>query len=104
MSLSATVEATQQDEQTIQEWLEKRCPEIKEKAEKEGYTILFVDESAIYLLPGVVYTWAPKGETPLLRVPPSRKYYSAISAVSRAKNLYKHIELGNGYHGSKPWR
>lgn len=83
-----SVKATQRDEQAIQEWLEKRWLEIKEKAEKEGYTVLFVDESAFYLLPGVVYTWAPKGETPLLRVPLSREHYSAISAISRTGNLY----------------
>jgi hypothetical protein len=34
---------------------------------KEGRTILFVDQSGFYLLPMVVRTYAPVGQTPVLR-------------------------------------
>src|SRR3712207_9449535 len=33
---------------------------------KEGRTILFVDQSGFYLLPTVVRTYAPVGQTPVL--------------------------------------
>ena len=39
----------------------------KKKADDEGRTIIFADESGFYLLPFVCRTYAPKGETPLLR-------------------------------------
>ena len=44
--------------------------------------ILWVDESGFYLLPGLVRTYAPRGQTPILRVPLSRDHLSAISAIS----------------------
>jgi transposase len=43
---------------------------------------VWVDESAFYLLPGVVRTYAPKGQTPVLRLPLSRDHLSAISGIT----------------------
>jgi transposase len=60
----------------------------QKKARREGYKLLFVDESAFYLLPGMVRTWAPKGETPTLKVPLTRNHYSVISAISPEGELY----------------
>lgn len=60
----------------------------KKRAVAEGRTILFVDESAFYLLPGVVRTWAPVGETPLLRCKLTRDHYSVISAITPTGELY----------------
>jgi hypothetical protein len=34
---------------------------------KEGRTVLFVDQSGFYLLPAVVRSYAPVGQTPVLR-------------------------------------
>jgi transposase len=47
-----------------------------------------VDESAFYLLPGVVRTWAPVGETPILRCKLTRDHYSVISAITPSGQLY----------------
>jgi transposase len=47
-----------------------------------------VDESAFYLLPGVVKTWSPKGETPVLRHKLTRDHLSVISAVSSEGDLF----------------
>jgi transposase len=60
----------------------------KKRAVAEGRTILFVDESAFYLLPGVVRTWAPVGETPLLRCKLTRDHYSVISAITPTGELF----------------
>jgi transposase len=60
----------------------------RKKAQDEGYTLLFVDESAFYLLPGVVRTWAPLGRTPILRCPLSRDHLSVISAITPSGELY----------------
>jgi transposase len=41
-----------------------------------------MDESAFYLLPAVVSTWAPVGQTPRLRTPLTRDHLSALGAVT----------------------
>ncbi len=64
------------------------------KAQQEGWTILCVDESAFYLLPGVVRTYAPTGQTPLLRVPLSRDHLSAISGITPDGQLFLHVQDG----------
>jgi transposase len=63
------------------------CPRSK-KAQVEERTLLYIDESAFYLLPGVVTTWAPAGETPVLRCKLTRDHLSVISAISPKGKLY----------------
>lgn len=53
----------------------------KKGALKQGLTPVFVDESAYYLLPSVVATWAPVGKTPRLWTPLTRDHLSALGAV-----------------------
>jgi transposase len=50
--------------------------------------ILWIDESGFYLLPAAVRTYAPRGQTPILRVPLSRDHLSVISAISPAGELF----------------
>ena len=47
-----------------------------------------MDESAFYPLPGVVRTWAPRGETPVLRHKLTRDPLSVISAVTPEGGLF----------------
>jgi transposase len=58
------------------------------KAETEGYTIVFLDESGFYLLPMAVRTWAPRGQTPVLRYRLTHDHLSAISAITPQGKLY----------------
>jgi hypothetical protein len=51
-------------------------------ADEQGATIVWVDESGVYLLPMAVPTWAPRGKTPLLRVRLTHEHLSAISAIT----------------------
>jgi len=62
------------------------------KAQAEQRTILFVDEAGFYLLPFVARTYAPRGQTPVLRAPLSRDHLSAISAVTADGRLYTHLQ------------
>jgi transposase len=57
-------------------------------AEAQRQTILFLDESGFYPLPSVVRTYAPVGQTPILREWYTRDHLSAISAISPAGKLY----------------
>lgn len=59
----------------------------KKGADQEGRTIVWADESAFYLLPGAVRTYAPRGRTPILRLPLTRDHLSVISAITPAGQL-----------------
>jgi transposase len=51
-------------------------------AAEDGRTIVWVDESGFYLLPGRVRTYAPRGRTPVLRVRLTRDHLSVIGGVT----------------------
>jgi transposase len=61
-------------------------------AEAQQQTILFLDESGFYPLPSVVRTYAPGGQTPILREWCTRDHLSAISAISPEGKLYFHSQ------------
>jgi transposase len=54
----------------------------RKKGAREGRIVLFIDEAAFYPLPAVVTTYAPIGETPILREVVGHDHLSAISAVT----------------------
>ena len=62
----------------------ERCAlaRVEKKAAEEGRTIVFIDESGVYLLPMVVRTYAPCGQTPILKEFLSYKHLSLIGAVT----------------------
>lgn len=49
---------------------------------KEGRTILFADQSGFYMLPAVVRSYAPVGQTPVLHEQLSHDHLSAMSAIT----------------------
>src|SRR5262245_33937579 len=61
------------------------CPE--KKARREGRLIICVDEAGFYLLPGLVRTYAPCGETPVLKVFQTRDHLSVMSGVTTTGQL-----------------
>jgi transposase len=63
-------------------------------AQAQQQTILCVDESGFYPLPSVVRTYAPIGQTPMLREWWTRDHLPAISAVSPEGKLYFHGQDG----------
>ena len=58
------------------------------KAKQEGRVILYVDESACYLLPMLRLTWAPRGQTPVLREQAGRDHLSLIAAIAPNGRIY----------------
>ena len=52
---------------------------------------MWVDESGFYLLPARVRTYAPRGRTPVLRVPLRRDHLSVISAITWTGKLFLHV-------------
>jgi transposase len=65
---------------------------------KEGRTIVFCDQSGFYLLPSVVRTYAPIGETPILGEHLSRDHLSAMSGITLEGKLYM-LEQDRSFKG-----
>jgi transposase len=63
----------------------------KKKAEQDQVTIVWVDEAGFYLLPMGVRTWAPRGQTPVLRVKLTRDHLSAISGITPTGRLFMQV-------------
>ena len=60
----------------------------EKKAAAEGRTIVFIDEAGVYLLPFVVRTYAPRGQTPILKALLSYKHLSLIGAITAQGRLF----------------
>ena len=59
---------------------------------QEGRTIVWVDETGFYLLPGCVRTYARRGQTPVLHVRLTRDHLAAIGAVTLDGRLLLRIQ------------
>jgi hypothetical protein len=64
----------------------------QKKAIAEERTLVFVDQSGFYLLPGVVKTNAPVGQTPVIRAPLSRDHLSAMGGITPEGKLYLMVQ------------
>lgn len=64
----------------------------EKKAEQEKRTIVFVDESGFYLLPMAVRTYAPRGQTPVLRVKLTRDHLSVIGGITEKGRLFMQMQ------------
>jgi transposase len=54
----------------------------------DGWRMVFVDESGFYLLPGLVRTYAPCGQTPVLRAVYTHDHLSVMSGITMDGRLY----------------
>ena len=70
----------------------------QKRALKEGRTIVFADQSGFYLLPAVVRTYAPIGQTPVLHEQLSRDHLSVMSAIPLEGKLYM-VEQEKAFKG-----
>jgi len=59
----------------------------KKGAATEGRTLVWVDEAGFYLLPAAVRTYAPRGQTPLLRGPLTRDHLAVIGGITPTGQL-----------------
>lgn len=76
----------------------ERWPSLKKGALKERRTIVFCDQSGFYLLPAVVRTYAPIGQTPVLHEQLSRDHLSVMSGITPEGKLYM-IEQERAFKG-----
>ncbi len=79
--------AYQQDPEKVAAYLKVEYPKIKKRAKAKGACILFGDESSIRSDYHSGTTWAPKGETPIVRTTGARFKINMISAISAKGEL-----------------
>lgn len=80
--------ALQRDEEAIERWRVETWPELLRRAKRERRTLLFVDEAAFYLLPGVVKTYSPKGLTPLFAAVQTHDHLSVMGGLTPHGKVY----------------
>jgi transposase len=80
--------AIQRDEAAIVYWRTSVWPELRRKAGRERRALIFTDESGFYLLPGVVKTYGPKGNTPVIDKWLTRDHLSVMGGFTPAGKVY----------------
>jgi transposase len=92
--------AIQRDEDAIQRWRDEVWPELLRRARRERRVLVFEDESGFYLLPGLVRTYAPEAQTPVIREKQTRDHLSVMGGMTPQGEVYTlaRQESLNGSH------
>lgn len=79
--------AYQQDPEKVKEWLGSQYPAIRKEAKKEKRELYFSDEAGFHATAQYGTTWAPKGQTPIVRATGQRQRINCISAITNRGKL-----------------
>ena len=74
--------AWQQDRVLVEKWRGEEYPAIAARAKQENALIFFADESGIRSDHHAGRTWAPKGQTPVVKATGARFGFNMLSAVN----------------------
>lgn len=74
--------AYERDPKAVQFWLEKRYPELRQRARQAGASIFFLDEAGFQSDPPLGRTYGLKGQTPVVVTSGQRQSLNVISAVN----------------------
>lgn len=74
--------AFEQNPKRVKDWLDKEYPAIKKRAKKENATIYFEDEVGMRSDHQAGKSYAPKGETPVIKKTGQRFSLNMVSAIS----------------------
>lgn len=87
-----TKTALEQNPHEVKRWLKEEWPKIMTHARRWQAILYFQDESGISLTPVLGKTWAPKGETPTVKVTGSRGGLCVTSAITKGGRMVFRIE------------
>jgi len=79
--------AWQQNSALVKQWLEVEFPKIRTAAKRAKAELFFEDESGVRSDFHAGTTWAPRGQTPIVRVTGQRFSLNMISAISAKGEL-----------------
>ena len=80
-------EANQKPEQ-VEAWLNEEYPAIHRKAKAENAEIFWGDETAVQNVANYARGYAPKGQTPVVKVQAKKMHINMISAISNRGELH----------------
>jgi len=80
--------AYEQSPAKVKQWLDQTYPQIKAKAKAENAEIFWADETAVKPEAHTRRSYAPKGQTPVVRQPAKRFHSSVISAINNQGKMH----------------
>lgn len=80
--------AIQRNEEGTQRWRDDIWPRLKRRARRERRSLVFADESGLYLLPGVVKTYGLRAHTPVLDEWETRDHLSIMAGLTTRGRAY----------------
>ena len=87
--------AYEQNPERVRRWKEEEYPAIRKAAKAAGGAIFFCDEAGIRTDYHSGTTWAPVGQTPIVRGTGDRKSLNMISAISPRGKIHFSFLSGN---------
>jgi len=94
------VRAYEQDPERVRIWKETTYPQIQAEAKATGGSVFFCDEAGVRTDFHSGTTWAPVGQTPVVRGTGNRQSLNMISAVSPRGKLHFSFIDGNANAGN----
>jgi transposase len=92
--------AWQADPEAVQRWRDEEFPAIRKQAKVEGATVYFADEAGIRSDYHAGTTWAPVGQTPVVKATGARHGLNMISAVT-AQGLLRFSTYTGSFTGTR---
>lgn len=89
-----TTYAREQNSEKMRVWLEETYPTIKQRAKKEGAEIHWADETNLNINTNYQKTYAPKGKTPIARIPARKTSCAMISSLTNQGKLRYMVYVG----------
>jgi transposase len=87
--------ALEQNPAAVRRWLEETYPAIRAQARREGGVVLWLDEMGVRSDAAAGRSWAPVGQTPVIKRTGKRFRVNMISAVSNAGMLRFRLFVGS---------
>lgn len=84
-----------QNPELVEEWKKVIYPKLRRRAAEEGAEILFGDEASVRTDYHAGTTWAPVGQTPVVRDSGTRVAVKMISAISPRGELRFQVHVGS---------
>jgi transposase len=87
--------ALEQNPAAVRRWLEETYPAIRARAKREGGVVLWLDEMGVRSDAAAGRSWAPIGQTPVVKRTGKRFRVNMISAISNAGMLRFRLFVGS---------
>src|SRR4029453_18900276 len=87
--------ALEQNPAAVRRWLATEFPAIRAQAKREGGVVLWLDEMGVRSDAAAGQSWAPVGQTPVIKRTGKRFRVNMISAISNAGRLRFRLFVGS---------